>query len=73
MLITRSWSGYGDELAWCATWLHKATGDAYFLGRAEALYDEFGLSGTPDRFDWDGKVCGGEVDIASRCCFRLLH
>ncbi len=54
----RSWTGYGDELAWCAAWLHHATGDSQYLSRAESLYDEFGLSGTPDRFDWDGKAAG---------------
>ncbi|TOF81066.1 glycosyl hydrolase family 9, partial [Vibrio parahaemolyticus] len=30
-----SWSGYGDELAWAALWLARATGDDTYLDRAK--------------------------------------
>ncbi|WP_238441974.1 glycoside hydrolase family 9 protein [Streptomyces pratensis] len=39
------WSGYQDELVWGAIWLHKATGDASYLAKAETYYD--GLSTEP--------------------------
>ncbi|WP_137939691.1 glycoside hydrolase family 9 protein [Chitinivorax sp. B] len=32
-----SWSGYIDELAWGAAWLHRATGDASYLAKAESF------------------------------------
>ncbi|AGL19393.1 glycoside hydrolase family 9 protein [Actinoplanes sp. N902-109] len=38
----RSWSGYADELVWGAIWLHRATGDAAYLAKAEAGYDAQG-------------------------------
>lgn len=31
-----SFSGYWDELAWAATWLHLATGEAAYLSQAES-------------------------------------
>ncbi|TOF77699.1 hypothetical protein CGJ15_26735, partial [Vibrio parahaemolyticus] len=39
----RSWSGYGDELAWAALWLNRATGDAAYLTKAQEHWDEFNL------------------------------
>ncbi|BAZ46748.1 putative endoglucanase [Chondrocystis sp. NIES-4102] len=33
-----SWSGYGDELASGAAWLHKATGDKSYLSKAENYF-----------------------------------
>lgn len=33
----RSWSGYIDELAWGAAWLHRATGEAAYLAKAESF------------------------------------
>jgi endoglucanase len=38
----RSWSGYTDELVWGAIWLHRATGDASYLAKAENTYDAQG-------------------------------
>ena len=35
-----SWSGYGDELASGAAWLHKATGEADYLTKAENHFKE---------------------------------
>ena len=55
-----SWSGYFDELAWAATWLHRATGEATYLTDAEAHY----ASASPDPLwsqSWDGKINGAAV------------
>ncbi|XP_037070229.1 endoglucanase 13-like [Pollicipes pollicipes] len=44
----KSWSGYGDELAWAAAWLYRATQEASFLTRASG-------------FSWDDKRAGAQV------------
>jgi len=50
----KSWSGYQDELVWGAYWLYKATGDATYLAKAEAEYDELGTENqsTTKSFKW---------------------
>ncbi|KAK8724409.1 hypothetical protein OTU49_011058, partial [Cherax quadricarinatus] len=53
-----SWSGYGDELAWAALWLARATGDNSYLDRAKGHVSEFNLLGTPSQFGWDDKKAG---------------
>ncbi|XP_069191332.1 uncharacterized protein [Procambarus clarkii] len=53
-----SWSGYGDELAWGALWLARATGDDSYLTRAKGFYDEFSLNGDVVQFAWDDKRAG---------------
>jgi len=58
-----SWSGYLDELAWAAAWLHRATGDDDYLARAEALYAEAG-TGTRWTHNWDDKKQGTSVLLA---------
>ncbi len=58
-----SWSGYLDELAWAAAWLHRATGDATYLARAEALYSEAG-TGVRWTHNWDDKKQGTSVLLA---------
>jgi len=43
-----------DELAWAATWLHKATGGPEYLAKAERLFDgccRKGFAATD--FNWD--------------------
>lgn len=58
----RSYSGYNDELAWAASWLHKATGDAAYLSKAEALY-----WGQTDVFSsWENKWMGTAVLLAEQ-------
>ena len=55
-----SWSGYLDELAWAAAWLHRATGEASYLADAEAHY----AAASPDPAwsqSWDGKINGAAV------------
>ncbi len=52
-----SWSGYLDELAWAATWLHRATGEATYLSDAENHF----AAAAPDpnwAHSWDGKING---------------
>jgi endoglucanase len=51
-------SGFGDELTWAATWLHRATNDATYLTDAKNKFNEFGLSGLPTLFSWDDKKAG---------------
>lgn len=60
--MTRSWSGYGDELCWAAAWLHKATGEASYLTAAQQHFSDFSaLQQRPSEFSWDGKHAGAQV------------
>ena len=65
-----SWSGYQDELVWGAIWLHRATGEASYLAKAEAEYANLPLqTGTPYRgyrwtIAWDDKSYGAYVLLA---------
>ncbi|KAF2367540.1 Glycoside hydrolase family 9 [Trinorchestia longiramus] len=52
-----SFSGYGDELAWSAIWLYKATGDETYHTAAIGHWNEFGL-GDAAQFSWDDKSAG---------------
>lgn len=56
----RSSSGYGDELAWGAIWLYRATQDVAYLNDAKAFYNQYGLSGAGE-FSWDSKAAGVQV------------
>lgn len=70
----KSWSGYNDELAWAAAWLHRATGDAAYLAKAESFVNTsssgFGTEGQsgflPYKWthDWDSKHYGVYVLLA---------
>ena len=60
----QSWSGYGDELAWGATWLYKATKDEKYLEKAERYYTLYGLNSRPQGFDWDSKNAGVQLLLA---------
>jgi endoglucanase len=51
----KSWSGYGDEFAWSAAWLFRATGDTMYKTEYEKWWQEFGLSSRPSEASWDGK------------------
>ncbi|XP_018026496.1 endoglucanase E-4 [Hyalella azteca] len=53
-----SFSGYGDELAWSAIWLYKATGDEAYHAAAVRHWDEFGLGDGAVQFSWDDKTPG---------------
>ncbi|MGP3967677.1 glycoside hydrolase family 9 protein [Streptomyces sp. 6N223] len=66
----RSWSGYQDELVWGAYWLHRATGEASYLAKAESEYDKLGTepqTSTPSykwTIAWDNKQFGAYVLLA---------
>jgi endoglucanase len=66
----RSWSGYADELVWGAIWLHRATGDAAYLAKAEAGYDAQGNENQTTTkmykwtISWDNKQYGNYVLLA---------
>lgn len=66
----KSWSGYYDELVWGAVWLYIATGDSYYLSKAEELYPELSKepqSTTPkfkEALSWDDKTYGCYVLLA---------
>ena len=65
-----SWSGYTDDLAWGATWLHKATEaagqtDTQYLAKAEKYYqDTNGIQYAPFTQSWDDKKYGTAILLA---------
>lgn len=60
-----SYSGYFDELIWAAAWLHRATGEAAYLNKAEALFAErFANAGARWTHSWDDKSYGAAVLLA---------
>lgn len=59
-----SWSGFGDELAWAAAWLLRATGEDQFRVEVEKHFQEFGLNRRPDEFAWDNKAAGVQILMA---------
>ncbi|KAK3744428.1 hypothetical protein QZH41_003163 [Actinostola sp. cb2023] len=63
-LYYKSYSGYQDELVWGAAWLYKATNKLEYLNKAEAYYQQFGMSGKPWAFSWDDKKAGAQVLLA---------
>ncbi|PGH51683.1 glycoside hydrolase family 9 protein [Streptomyces sp. Ru87] len=66
----KSHSGYEDELVWGAIWLHRATGEASYLEKAETYYDD--LSTEPQSetrsykwtIAWDDKSYGAYALLA---------
>ncbi|XP_004505716.1 endoglucanase 5 [Cicer arietinum] len=52
-------SGYSDELLWAAAWLHRATGDEYYLKYTvdNAVYMG-GTGWAVKEFSWDNKYAG---------------
>ncbi|KAL2742032.1 endoglucanase E-4-like isoform X2 [Vespula maculifrons] len=55
---------YGDELAWAAAWLFKATNDSRYLEDAEHHYQHFHLKERPNEFFYNKKVAGVQVLLA---------
>uniref|UniRef100_A0A1J3I9Q1 Endoglucanase n=1 Tax=Noccaea caerulescens TaxID=107243 RepID=A0A1J3I9Q1_NOCCA len=55
-------SGYSDELLWAAAWLHRATGDQYYL---KYVIDNAGYMGGTGwgmkEFSWDNKYAGVQI------------
>ncbi|ODM95820.1 Endoglucanase E-4 [Orchesella cincta] len=56
-----SWSGYGDELGWAASWLYRATNESKYLQDVNRHWAEFNLSRRADKFSWDDKKAGLQV------------
>ncbi|KAF0293757.1 Endoglucanase E-4 [Amphibalanus amphitrite] len=55
-------SGYGDELAWAAAWIYRATNDQTYLDKAKGFFQEFSdLNGRPSEFSWDSKHAGVQL------------
>ncbi|XP_046461930.1 endoglucanase 12-like isoform X2 [Daphnia pulex] len=57
-------SDFGDELAWSAAWLYRATNNVTYLNDAKAFYTQYGLSNNPSEFSWDSKTAGVQVLMA---------
>jgi uncharacterized protein YyaL (SSP411 family) len=51
----RSYTGYKDELAWAALWLHQATGDKQYLDKALDMYHDCCAFTDGGPFGWDNK------------------
>ncbi|KAL8153775.1 hypothetical protein V2J09_011535 [Rumex salicifolius] len=63
-------SGYSDELLWAAAWLHRATGNEYYLQYAVNNGAEMGGTGNAVRlFSWDNKYAGLQV-LLSKVLFE---
>jgi len=58
-----SFSGFWDELAWGATWLHLATGDGAYLERARQALDRAN-DGTYFAHSWDNVSNGTSLLLA---------
>ncbi|CAN8288484.1 unnamed protein product [Cochlearia groenlandica] len=55
-------SGYSDELLWAAAWLHRATGDQYYLKYAIDNAGYMGGTGWGVKeFSWDNKYAGVQI------------
>jgi endoglucanase len=59
-----SWSGYGDELIWGATWLYKATGEQQYLNKAKQYAQQYGIHPGNSTLSWDGKKAGALILLA---------
>ena len=58
-----SWSGFTDELAWAAVWLHIATGESSWLDKAKSYESQF--EANPHwTLCWDDKGMGVECLLA---------
>ena len=56
-VLFRSWSGFQDELAWCAAWLYAATGEQQYLDKVSEKY--FAIENAAGGgFSWDSKAGG---------------
>lgn len=63
--LVNSSGGYGDELAWAALWLYRATGNVAYLNDAKSFYATYGLSQVGSGgFNWDDKTAGVQALLA---------
>lgn len=64
-LYYKSFSGWGDELAWAAAWLLRATNDQFYKSEVDKHFKEFGgLQYNPGGFGWDTKTAGVQALLA---------
>ncbi|KAH9296261.1 hypothetical protein KI387_039849 [Taxus chinensis] len=54
-------SGYQDELLWGASWLHKASGNDYYLDYIHSNEKTLGADDNINEFGWDNKHAGLNV------------
>ncbi|XP_028783790.1 endoglucanase 5 [Neltuma alba] len=55
-------SGYSDELLWAAAWIHRATGDVYYLNYVVDNAQSLGGTGwAVTEFSWDNKYAGLQI------------
>lgn len=59
-----SYSGFGDEFAFSAAWLYRATSEQSFKTDYERWWSEFGLSSRPGEASWDWKQAHVQVLLA---------
>lgn len=60
-----SYSGYFDELAWGAAWMHKATGEKAYLDKAQQIYSQNLLNKNLTwTHAWDDKTYGAGILLA---------
>ncbi|RKP12931.1 Six-hairpin glycosidase-like protein, partial [Piptocephalis cylindrospora] len=58
-------SGYQDELAWAAAWLHRATKEPSYLTKAKQYFDAFSEAEIRHSFlNWDDKAIGALALLA---------
>jgi endoglucanase len=61
----QSYSGFGDELAWAAAWLWRATNDSFYASEVANHFAEFpSLQWNEGDFSWDQKTAGVQVLLA---------
>ena len=60
-----SFSGYFDELLWASLWMYRATGEVFYLQKAESFYAAH-FAGASLRWthNWDDKTYGSLVLLA---------
>ena len=83
----KSVNGFGDELAWGAAWLLRATNDSTYMKEVDKHFKEFSsmLNGRPTVFNWDDKTAGVQTlmaeitgqqkykDLVKNFCDWILH
>lgn len=60
----KSFNGFGDELAWGAMWLYKATGEEVYADMGKVYWDEFDVHYNGYGFSWDNKHSGAQILFA---------
>ncbi|MDQ2087161.1 glycoside hydrolase family 9 protein [Herbivorax sp. ANBcel31] len=56
-----SWSGFWDELSWAGVWLYMATGDDYYLDKAESYVENWNREERVDLLAYKWGHCWDDV------------